>query len=120
EIDVDLHTDWQGPRIGDVDQHLDNVDVRHIALAAPVDAARFDDRGYRRYFSGELALAKRRGADHDRLSGLDVAEVAFVNFRAHAQRRRIANDQHRRPGRRHLAGARVHLKDGRANRGTDQ
>src|SRR5439155_20040760 len=94
EIDVDLHSDRKRIRLRQIDQHLDHVDVGHVALPPRiVDACWFDDRRDEGDLSRKLASTKGIGPDDGRLTDLDLAEIALIKFRAHPPRGKVADDQ---------------------------
>ena len=60
-----------------------------------VDACSFDDRRNEGDLSRKLASTKGVGPDDGRLTELDLAEIALIQFRPHAQRGHVADDQQR-------------------------
>ncbi len=109
-------------RLRQVDQNFDHIDVGHVALSPRVDAPLLDERRDERDLAREFASAKRGGTHQHRLPDLDFPEIALVQFRAHAQRRHVANDQQRLRigGRGQFTGFAIDLQhgagDGRADR----
>src|SRR2546430_17426265 len=122
EVDIHFHPDRERIRLRQVDQNLDHIDVGYVALSPRVDAPLFDERRDESDLAREFASAKRGGTHQDRLPDLNLPEIALIQFRAHAQRGDITDDQQRlriggsgqftRPGidLQHRAG------DGRADR----
>src|SRR5579859_3003269 len=70
EEHVDLHADRQRPGRGEIDHHLDHVDVVERAQALGVDAAGFDDRRNRGDLGGEILAGKCGGTHRRRLADL--------------------------------------------------
>src|SRR6266540_6331705 len=94
EIDVHFHPDRERIRLRQVDQNFDHIDVGYVA-SPRVDAPLLDERRDESDLAREFASAKRGGTHQDRLHDLNLPEIALIQFRAHAQRGDIADDQQR-------------------------
>src|SRR5262245_30758418 len=95
EVDIHFHPDRERIRLRQVDQNFDHIDVGHVALSPRVDAPLLDERRDESDLAREFAAAKRGGTHQDRLPDLDLPEIALIQFRAHAQRGDVADDQQR-------------------------
>src|SRR5499433_3910388 len=90
EVDIHFHPDHERIRLRQVDQNFDHIDVGHVALSPRVDAPLLDERRDESDLAREFAAAKRCGTHQDRLTDLDLPEIALFQFRAHAQRGDVA------------------------------
>src|ERR1700741_2745466 len=61
EIDVDLHADDQRAGFTELDQHLHDVNVRHVTLAKGAKASGLHQRGNEGNLDGNFATAKPCG-----------------------------------------------------------
>ena len=106
EIHVHLHLHQKRAGIVQINQDLVHAKVRRIiGRLWRTNTCRPNHRRNGGNCAGELAAADGIGVDHDLASCRDLADVAFVEFRTHAQRRQIAEPHEwLRSGRhRHLA-----------------
>ncbi len=98
EIYIHLHPDRERAALGQIDQHLHHADIAQPALVAGIDAPGIDERSNGGDLSREFASTKRGSPHQRRLPHLDLAEVALIEFGAHAQRGDVADQQQRLDG----------------------